>query len=128
VAQISPVEAAPSVKRRRSAIDPVKMSPSSSIKGKERAIDLDDEHGDPSTKRRKDMEEEGEDDHCAICLSPILDRTTITPCRHSLFCFKCLRAWTEQSRKCPLCLGTIHNLVHKIRSLVLSANVLFYLR
>ncbi|GAA5916046.1 uncharacterized protein JCM6883_001982 [Sporobolomyces salmoneus] len=61
----------------------------------------------------------GEIDHdelCAICLAPIDNKTVIYPCHHGQFCWNCIRAWTDQSRKCPLCLGPIEHLIHNIRS------------
>ncbi|GJN87264.1 hypothetical protein Rhopal_000212-T1 [Rhodotorula paludigena] len=61
---------------------------------------------------------DGEDDeeHCAVCLSPIENKTVVSPCHHGQFCWNCIRAWTDQSRKCPLCLGPIEHLIHNIRS------------
>ncbi|TNY20857.1 hypothetical protein DMC30DRAFT_351654 [Rhodotorula diobovata] len=61
---------------------------------------------------------DGDDDeeHCAICLSPIENKTVVYPCHHGQFCWNCIRAWTDQSRKCPLCLGPIEHLIHNIRS------------
>lgn len=32
------------------------------------------------------------------------------------YCFVCILAWTEQSRRCPLCVANIELLVHNIRS------------
>jgi hypothetical protein len=32
------------------------------------------------------------------------------------FCFVCILAWTDQSRKCPLCISAIDLLLHNIRS------------
>ncbi|BGP14391.1 hypothetical protein JCM10213_004513 [Rhodosporidiobolus nylandii] len=57
-----------------------------------------------------------EEEHCAICLSPIENKTVVYPCHHGQFCWNCIRAWTDQSRKCPLCLGPIEHLIHNIRS------------
>ncbi|GAA5963639.1 hypothetical protein JCM21900_000204 [Sporobolomyces salmonicolor] len=62
-------------------------------------------------------EEEEEDQLCSICLSPIDNQTVVYPCHHGQFCWNCIRAWTDQSRKCPLCLGPIEHLIHSIRSL-----------
>ena len=70
-------------------------------------------------------EEEEEEEHCAICLSPIENRVSspacvrggysasfgtltylsklpqavVSPCHHGQFCWGCIRAWTDQSRK-----------------------------
>ncbi|GAA5858532.1 hypothetical protein JCM8547_007348 [Rhodosporidiobolus lusitaniae] len=57
-----------------------------------------------------------DEEHCAICLSPIENKTVVYPCHHGQFCWNCIRAWTDQSRKCPLCLGPIEHLIHNIRS------------
>ncbi|KAL8279332.1 hypothetical protein RQP46_008369 [Phenoliferia psychrophenolica] len=54
--------------------------------------------------------------HCAICLSPVVNKAVIRDCLHGQFCFACIRPWTDQSRRCPLCLGNIHELIHSIRS------------
>ncbi|KWU43543.1 hypothetical protein RHOSPDRAFT_34853 [Rhodotorula sp. JG-1b] len=81
--------------------------------------------GTGSTRTSSDMdhqpqsheeEEEEEEEHCAICLSPIENRAVVSPCHHGQFCWGCIRAWTDQSRKCPLCLGPIEHLIHNIRS------------
>ncbi|GAA5991348.1 hypothetical protein JCM5350_006992 [Sporobolomyces pararoseus] len=61
-------------------------------------------------------EEEDHDELCAICLAPIDNKTVVFPCHHGQFCWNCIRAWTDQSRKCPLCLGPIEHLIHNIRS------------
>ncbi|GAA5976830.1 hypothetical protein JCM10908_005644 [Rhodotorula pacifica] len=73
----------------------------------------------PSTsavKAEPEEEQEEEEEHCAICLSPIENRAVVSPCHHGQFCWGCIRAWTDQSRKCPLCLGPIEHLIHNIRS------------
>lgn len=85
------------------------------------------EQGD-SNRPEADEEEE---EHCAICLSPIENKVTrplldpspgsqgdstnlgsassqavVSPCHHGQFCWGCIRAWTDQSRKVsilPLC-------------------------
>ncbi|GAA5890323.1 hypothetical protein JCM5296_002788 [Sporobolomyces johnsonii] len=61
-------------------------------------------------------DDEDEDQLCSICLSPIENKTVVYPCHHGQFCWNCIRAWTDQSRKCPLCLGPIEHLIHSIRS------------
>ncbi|THH15425.1 hypothetical protein EW146_g5060 [Bondarzewia mesenterica] len=62
------------------------------------------------------VEGEMDEDHCAICLQPVIDRTVIPICSHE-FCFECLMVWTEQSRRCPLCSQTIGEyVIHHIRS------------
>ena len=61
-------------------------------------------------------DEEDESLHCAICLGVIDDRTVVQPCSHDAYCFRCILAWTEQSRKCPLCNNAIELLLHHIRS------------
>ncbi|GAA6061553.1 hypothetical protein JCM10212_001085 [Sporobolomyces blumeae] len=63
-----------------------------------------------------DPQEDDDEEHCAICLSPIVNKTVVFPCHHGQFCWNCIRAWTDQSRKCPLCLGPIEHLIHDIRS------------
>ncbi|KAM0788537.1 hypothetical protein ACM66B_001665 [Microbotryomycetes sp. NB124-2] len=67
------------------------------------------------------LDEDGEPDeqdqeHCAVCLSPIVNKTVVSPCMHGQFCWSCIKAWSDQSRKCPLCLGPIKLLFHTIRS------------
>ncbi|GLB42610.1 putative zinc finger, C3HC4 type (RING finger) [Lyophyllum shimeji] len=53
---------------------------------------------------------------CSICLQEIVDRTVIPTCSHE-FCFECLKVWSEQSRRCPLCSQSIGEyLIHNIRS------------
>ncbi|GAA5983122.1 hypothetical protein JCM11641_004920 [Rhodosporidiobolus odoratus] len=69
-------------------------------------------HSDPPDTDPNELDEE----HCAICLSPIQNKTVVFPCHHGQFCWNCIRAWTDQSRKCPLCLGPIEHLIHNIRS------------
>lgn len=69
-------------------------------------------------------EEEDHDELCAICLAPIdnkvrnrsvrfdffaslhsltrllrIGQTVVFPCHHGQFCWNCIRAWTDQSRK-----------------------------
>ena len=77
-------------------------------------------------------DEEDESMHCAICLSVIDDRTVCDPCQHGglsksrlfrsddysvdAYCFMCILAWTDTSRRCPLCTQTIRLLIHNIRS------------
>ncbi|KAI0067479.1 hypothetical protein BV25DRAFT_1867909 [Artomyces pyxidatus] len=68
----------------------------------------------PETVPQQDLDV-GED-HCAICLQDIIDRTVIPTCSHE-FCFECLMVWSEQSRRCPLCSQGIGEfLIHRIRS------------
>ncbi|GAA5877681.1 hypothetical protein JCM16303_000203 [Sporobolomyces ruberrimus] len=73
--------------------------------------DLD--HPPPAADQDNDDQDE---DVCAICLAPIDNKTVVYPCHHGQFCWNCIRAWTDQSRKCPLCLGPIEHLIHNIRS------------
>ncbi|KAL0948551.1 hypothetical protein HGRIS_011111 [Hohenbuehelia grisea] len=90
----------------------------------------DGDGGAPSAKRIKlesspsppldaAVEPEAEvvdEDHCAICLQPVDDRTVVPGCSHE-FCFECLQIWSEQSRRCPLCSQNIGEyLIHNIRS------------
>ncbi|CAE6441301.1 unnamed protein product [Rhizoctonia solani] len=61
--------------------------------------------------------DEVEEDNCIICLQPVEDRTVLINCAHDRMCFECIKKWTEQSRRCPLCntpVGT--HLIHRIRS------------
>ncbi|KAF8829719.1 hypothetical protein HHX47_DHR2000139 [Lentinula edodes] len=63
------------------------------------------------------LPDELNEDHCAICLQEVVDRTMIPICSHDLFCFDCLMIWTEQSRRCPLCSQKIgDHLIHNYRS------------
>lgn len=84
----------------------------------------DMDHQPQSHDDNNDAEEEEE--HCAICLSPIENRVSapeprvceegtlpisarsylsklpqavVSPCHHGQFCWGCIRAWTDQSRK-----------------------------
>lgn len=104
------------------------------------AVDGDD---GGSAEREQDgmvpYEEIEDIDRCAICLSEVQDKvrsplllpskpladdphlgwrqTIVSPCQHSQYCFACILAWSDQSRRCPLCLGPISHLLHNIRSL-----------
>ncbi|KAK4053494.1 hypothetical protein OIV83_001661 [Microbotryomycetes sp. JL201] len=66
--------------------------------------------------RVQEDDDDDEEEHCAICLSPIANKTVVSPCMHGQFCWGCMKAWSDQSRKCPLCLGPIKLLFHTIRS------------
>jgi hypothetical protein len=46
-----------------------------------------------------DADEDDETPHCAICLSPIANKTVISPCLHGQFCWGCIKAWSDQSRR-----------------------------
>lgn len=112
-------------------------------KGKEKVRTDDDVRLEELDTKADDSEPESlydSDDeslHCAICLSVIDDRTVVQPCCHGkqpyrteiagrpyadfaycidAYCFVCILAWTEQSRRCPLCVANIELLVHNIRS------------
>ncbi|KAG8741110.1 hypothetical protein FRC10_003291 [Ceratobasidium sp. 414] len=64
-----------------------------------------------------DLEADENDDNCIICLQPVVDRTVLINCAHDRMCFACIKQWSEQSRRCPLCnspIGT--HLIHRIRS------------
>ncbi|KAH9817355.1 hypothetical protein DFH28DRAFT_1220258 [Melampsora americana] len=67
-------------------------------------------HLNPSTQE----ELKDEPEKCAICLSETKDRTIIAPCYHSQYCFRCILLWSEKSKKCPLCLGTIDHFLHHL--------------
>ncbi|KAH8980119.1 hypothetical protein EDB92DRAFT_1954303 [Lactarius akahatsu] len=70
----------------------------------------------PNAKNEELADEEVDEDQCAICLQPIVDRTVAPTCSHE-FCFECLMVWSEQSRRCPLCAQNIgDHLIHRIRS------------
>lgn len=63
-----------------------------------------------------DDADEGDGEHCVICLHEIRDRT-ILPCAHDRLCFECIFVWCQQSRKCPLCNAPIGAyLIHNFRS------------
>ncbi|SCV73288.1 BQ2448_7214 [Microbotryum intermedium] len=77
--------------------------------------DNDDEVGDREDNDKSDEDDDDDDDeveHCAICSSPIHNKTVVTPCLHSLFCWKCIRAWSDQSRKA----SPFKELIYNIRS------------
>ncbi|KAB5590155.1 Zinc finger, C3HC4 type (RING finger) protein [Ceratobasidium theobromae] len=65
----------------------------------------------------EELASEGDEDHCIICLQPIIDRTVLIHCAHDRMCFVCIKKWSEQSRRCPLCNTAIgSHLIHQIRS------------
>ncbi|CAE6431358.1 unnamed protein product [Rhizoctonia solani] len=67
-----------------------------------------------ATRLADDTETE---DSCIICLQSIEDRTVLINCAHDRMCFECIKKWTEQSRRCPLCNTPIgSHLIHRIRS------------
>ncbi|KAI0247257.1 hypothetical protein BJV78DRAFT_1397670 [Lactifluus subvellereus] len=71
---------------------------------------------DESEELVLEPETEVDEDHCTICLQPIVDRTLVPTCSHE-FCFECLMLWSAQSRRCPLCAQDIGDyLIHRIRS------------
>ncbi|KAF8716641.1 Zinc finger, C3HC4 type (RING finger), partial [Rhizoctonia solani] len=66
---------------------------------------------------RLDTDDGETEDHCIICLQSVEDRTVLINCAHDRMCFECIRKWTEQSRRCPLCNTPIgSHLIHRIRS------------
>ncbi|CAE6461106.1 unnamed protein product [Rhizoctonia solani] len=66
---------------------------------------------------RLDMDEAELEDNCIICLQAVEDRTVLIHCAHDRMCFECIKKWTEQSRRCPLCNTSIgSHLIHRIRS------------
>ncbi|CAE6486341.1 unnamed protein product [Rhizoctonia solani] len=66
---------------------------------------------------RLDMDEAELEDNCIICLQAVEDRTVLIHCAHDRMCFECIKKWTEQSRRCPLCNTAIgSHLIHRIRS------------
>ncbi|GAA5887374.1 hypothetical protein JCM6882_002510 [Rhodosporidiobolus microsporus] len=110
-------------KRKRTSPETRRASGRARIAGFDDEEDLPEEDEDRS--RTVSQGGSGEDpadvqeldeEHCAICLSPIENKTVVHPCHHGQFCWNCIRAWTDQSRKCPLCLGPIEHLIHNIRS------------
>lgn len=55
-----------------------------------------------------------EEQNCAICLEPVLDRCVLPQCFHSCFCFPCILEWlrTQQTKKtCPLCVAPVGRVV-----------------
>ncbi|CAE6496492.1 unnamed protein product [Rhizoctonia solani] len=66
---------------------------------------------------RLEMDTDELEDNCIICLQAVEDRTVLPACAHDRMCFECIKKWTEQSRRCPLCNTPIGNhLIHRIRS------------
>lgn len=64
-----------------------------------------------------DVVEEFDQDSCLICLGNIQDRTILSACQHSLFCFSCIMQWTAIHQRCPLCNTNIEGyVIHSIRS------------
>ncbi|BGP23306.1 hypothetical protein JCM10295v2_002201 [Rhodotorula toruloides] len=100
--------------RRRNPLEGFDPEAEESEDARDRRDLSDGERGDEPEEDH--VNEEDEEELCAICLSPIENRTVIFPCHHGQFCWQCIRAWTDQSRKCPLCLGPIEHLIHNIRS------------
>lgn len=133
------------ISRRLSASSHASSDNDGKGKGKARAVEQEDHDGEEATvdtdtkengvlplslpppavesgtrEEEEDIEiyddEEDESLHCAICLGVIDDRTVVQPCSHDAYCFRCILAWTDQSRKCPLCNTAIELLLHHIRS------------
>ncbi|KAI1184774.1 hypothetical protein F5B17DRAFT_67428 [Nemania serpens] len=49
---------------------------------------------------------------CVICLDSITEPCEARPCTHRNFDYLCLLNWLERSTDCPLCKGTVHEVVH----------------
>ncbi|KAI1166042.1 hypothetical protein F5B18DRAFT_118487 [Nemania serpens] len=49
---------------------------------------------------------------CVICLDSITEACEARPCKHRNFDYLCLLNWLERSTNCPLCKGTVHEVVH----------------
>ncbi|KAF8601950.1 hypothetical protein BDV93DRAFT_445071 [Ceratobasidium sp. AG-I] len=65
----------------------------------------------------EEIESSEDEDNCIICLQPVVDRAVLINCAHDRMCFVCIKQWTEQSRRCPLCNTSIgSHLIHRIRS------------
>lgn len=42
----------------------------------------------------EELASEGDEDHCIICLQPIIDRTVLIHCAHDRMCFVCIKKWS----------------------------------
>ena len=51
---------------------------------------------------------ESSSESCCICLDPLEENVTTTPCSHS-FHEACLQSWTEQKNECPICRERLDN-------------------
>ncbi|KAI1438097.1 hypothetical protein GGR50DRAFT_641526 [Xylaria sp. CBS 124048] len=49
---------------------------------------------------------------CVICLDTITEACEARPCKHHNFDYLCLLNWLERSSKCPLCKGSIHEVLY----------------
>ena len=50
---------------------------------------------------------------CIICASNHVT-TMVLPCRHTLFCYKCITVWIEQAHNCPSCRGNVDTAIQMI--------------
>ncbi|KAK7436196.1 hypothetical protein VKT23_019272 [Stygiomarasmius scandens] len=94
-------------------------SRSQSPPAKKPRLESDENHTgtlDEPQNIEEDVPDDLEENNCSICLQPMLDRTLVPGCSHE-FCFDCLMIWSEQSRRCPLCVQNMGDFViHNIRS------------
>lgn len=47
---------------------------------------------------------------CSICMEDIETQTELDSCRH-VFCFRCIRRWSETNTQCPICQQWFHKLI-----------------
>ena len=52
---------------------------------------------------------------CCICLSDVKNRAITDTCRHE-FCFDCIRVWSNDHNRCPICRQTYQNIRYNIVS------------
>lgn len=73
---------------------------------------------DSRANKKKDSTKSGaasEVKTCCICLTEVKNRALTDTCRHE-FCFDCIRVWSEEHNRCPICRQTYSNIIHQIVS------------
>ncbi|XP_054160573.1 uncharacterized protein LOC128958695 [Oppia nitens] len=52
---------------------------------------------------------------CPVCLNRVQNRAYTNRCLHE-FCYSCIKEWSQQHNRCPVCRGVYSNILHNIRS------------